>query len=173
MDQAPLSPPSPPPSPAATRMIRMDHAHVLAQYHKLRADMPPSRRGAICLDICRALEIHAQLEEETFYPALRELDVALPALEHHLADHARIRLEIERIRQLGEQADELTAALHALMDDVRPHMAEEEARLLPVAEQGLGAQRLQALGAQMTRRRFELTRPHAADTTTERVRTLP
>ena len=56
-------------------MIRMDHSHVMVTFHKYQPDAlarqeEGDRRN---LSVC-ALEIHAQLEEEIFYPAMREVD---------------------------------------------------------------------------------------------------
>ena len=55
-------------SPSITKMIRADHTHVLLTFHKYRAEMSPARKKAIVEAVCLALEIHAQLEEEIFYP---------------------------------------------------------------------------------------------------------
>ena len=52
----------------------MDHSHVMVTSHKYQPDLSPGRKKAIVETCCRALEIHAQLEEEIFYPALRDVD---------------------------------------------------------------------------------------------------
>lgn len=160
-------------SPAATRMLRMDHAHALAQYHKLRSDTPAWVQAAVCRNICTVLEIHAQLEEELFYPALRELDVQLPALDRSLEEHTLMRAQIARVRQLEGQPPEQRAALHDLITGVLHHVADEETQVLPAAEEVLGIQRLKELGARMTRRRFELARPRAAAMALDAVRAAP
>ena len=58
-------------SPTITAMIRLDHMHVLTAFHRYHADTAWWRKRAIVNSVCAALEIHAQLEEEIFYPALR------------------------------------------------------------------------------------------------------
>ena len=60
-------------SPKATHVIRMDHSHVLTAFHQYDEDASPQQRKALANTICLALEVHAQLEEEIFYPALRAL----------------------------------------------------------------------------------------------------
>jgi hypothetical protein len=62
--------------PTATNMIRMDHTHVMSTFHQYEIDASPRSRQALVNVICLALEIHAQLEEEIFYPALRAMDSA-------------------------------------------------------------------------------------------------
>lgn len=152
--------------PAAIRMIRMDHARVLACYQKLKPGMSSTEVGTLCRNICRMLDIHNQLEEALFYPALRESGMHLPTLERSRNDHAAMRLQMEHVRSLAGQGQAQADALSALMADVLKHVAEEESHVLPAAQQLLGPQRLNVLGAQMTRRRFELTSPYAAGVAT-------
>src|SRR5688500_8793411 len=51
-------------SPSITNMIRMDHAHVLTTFHQYEADSSPRVKKGLVDNVCVALEIHAQLEEE-------------------------------------------------------------------------------------------------------------
>jgi len=60
-------------TPSITTMIRMDHTHVFALFHRYQADTPDGRKRALLANACLALEVHAQLEEEIFYPALRRV----------------------------------------------------------------------------------------------------
>jgi iron-sulfur cluster repair protein YtfE (RIC family) len=59
--------------PSATNMIRLDHTHVLSTFHQYKAAAPLRVRKALTNTICTALEVHAQLEEEIFYPAVRQV----------------------------------------------------------------------------------------------------
>ena len=58
-------------SPSITNMIRMDHTHVLTTFRQYEIDTPLRAKKGLADTICVALEIHTQLEEEIFYPALR------------------------------------------------------------------------------------------------------
>ncbi|HYF19903.1 MAG TPA: hemerythrin domain-containing protein, partial [Ramlibacter sp.] len=53
-------------SPSITTMIRMDHTHVLSAFHQYRVDTPARVKKGLADNICLALEVHAQLEEEIF-----------------------------------------------------------------------------------------------------------
>jgi iron-sulfur cluster repair protein YtfE (RIC family) len=149
-------------SPSAVRMIRMDHTHVLTQFHKLAPDTSAAVRGAILRSICAELEIHAQLEEEIFYPALSEADVLPANLAKSLPEHDEMRRLIARVRSETARIPQ-DDALNALMNAVMHHVADEETQLLPAAERLLRPDRLAELGAQMTARRIELARPRAAE----------
>jgi hypothetical protein len=147
-------------------MIRMEHARVLACYQRTKPGMSPPALSALCRKICRMLEIHSQLEEDLFYPALRECGMPLPTLERSQNHHAAMRLQMEQVRSLAGTGQQQAEALTALIANLLGHVQDEEAHLLPAAQRLMDPQRMSALGAQMTRRRFELSSPYAASVAT-------
>jgi hypothetical protein len=142
-------------APSATRMIRMDHAHVLATFHKFEASTAPAGKKAIVDTVSVALEIHAQLEEEVFYPALRAVMPEDEVLDKSVPEHAEMRRLIAELRSMQPDDRAYDGVFMELMRDVLLHVADEETRLLPLAERVL-ASRLGELGAQMTKRRLQL-----------------
>ena len=160
-------------SPSITNMIRMDHTHVLTAFHQFEADTPAKTRQALANTICLALEIHAQLEEEIFYPAMRELAPEGLLVSKSVPEHDEMRRLIAQLRgmQAGDEAFDST--LMELMRDVMHHVADEETTLLPAAERLLGPQRLGEMGAQMTKRRLELSAPRAGEIAANTMRSIP
>jgi hemerythrin superfamily protein len=159
-------------SPSITNMIRMDHTHVLATFHQYEVDTPPKTKQALAKTVCLALEIHAQLEEEIFYPAMREAQSDNAVLDKSVPEHDEMRTLIARLRTLDPTDPEHDRVFMSLMRAVMHHVADEETTLLPQAELGL-ADRLGELGAKMTKRRLELTAPHAGEIASNTVRTMP
>jgi Hemerythrin HHE cation binding domain len=159
--------------PTATQMIRTDHALVMEQFHKLGPGTAEGVRAAAIRTILAALEVHAQLEEEIFYPALREAKVQSPALEKSVAEHDQMRQMIDRVRNAEGRQTAQDDAVCELMNGVLHHVADEETQVLPAAERFLGHQRLSELGARMASRRIELVRPRAAELASDWVRTAP
>jgi hemerythrin superfamily protein len=157
-------------SPDATTLIRRDHAQVLATFHRYRIDLPPDRKYALAESICRALEIHARLEEEIFYPVMRS--VAPDLVDKSIPEHNQMRRLIAQLKATRPQDQAFDTTLMELMRDVMRHVADEETMLLPDAERILG-DRLGDLGAEMTRRRFELAAPRAGDLAADTVRSFP
>jgi len=142
-------------SPSITTMIRMDHTHVMAAFHRYHADSPWWRKRAIVELACTALEIHAQLEEEIFYPALGEAIPGDDTLEKSKPEHDKMREDIAKLRAMGPDDASYDARFMQLMREVIHHVADEETVLLPTAERAL-ASRLSELGQQMTKRRMQL-----------------
>lgn len=157
-------------SPGATKMIRMDHTNVLATFHRYRIDTPPEQKRALVNAICLALEIHAQLEEEIFYPAMRSVDPDL--VDKSVPEHNEMRRLIGILREKSPTDPAYDRTLMELMRGVMRHVADEETMLLPDAERVLG-ERLGDLGARMTRRRMELATPRAGEIALNTARAFP
>lgn len=160
-------------SPPITKMIRLDHSHVMVTAHKYTADASAERKQAIVETVCLALEIHAQLEEEIFYPALREVDADNEVLAKAKPEHDEMRRVIAELRSMQSSDGGYDERFMALMRDVLHHVADEETTLLPAAEKLLGDRSLCELGAQMTKRRLQLSAPHAGKIAMNTARSMP
>jgi hemerythrin superfamily protein len=159
-------------TPSITTMIRMDHTHVMAAFHRYKADTASARKQAIAEHICLALTVHAQLEEEIFYPALQRVLSGDEVLDKSEPEHDEMRGYIAKLRELSPEDEAFDETLMTLMRTVIHHVADEETRLLPAAERLLTDQ-LGSLGAQMTKRRMELLAPHAREVASTGARTFP
>ena len=119
----------------ALTLLKADHKQVKAlfkQFEKQKDDMAEARR--IAEEACMSLQVHAQIEEEVFYPAVRD---ALQASD--LLDEARVEHEVAKdlIAQLLclEEGDPLfTATFTVLSEYVLHHVQEEETELFPKVE---------------------------------------
>ena len=149
-------------SPSITDMVRMAHTHVTAVFHRFKANTSDARKGALVRNACLALDVHAQLEEEIFYPALRAAAGPDAVLDKSVPEHNAMRELIEQLCQMAPGDAEFDQTFRTLMRAVLHHVADEESVLLPEAERVLGP-RLSELGAQMNRRRMQLIAPHAAE----------
>lgn len=148
-------------SPTITDMIRFDHSHVLVSFHQYTAGATPKVKKALAETIASALEIHATLEEEIFYPAMRGIDSDEPVLLKSVPEHNEMRRLISELRATPPGDVRHDQLLQQLMRDVIHHVADEETVLLPQAERLLSKDRLSELGADMTKRRLELAGPKA------------
>jgi hypothetical protein len=157
-------------APNAADMIRADHGQVMVLFHRFKAGTTPATKQAIVNGVCLALEIHAQLEEEIFYPALRV--AAGPVIEQLVPEHDEMRRLIGELRGMDPSAAGYDATFMTLMRAVIHHVADEETQLLPDAERVLGY-RLTELGMQITKRRLQLMAPHSRDIALTKARTMP
>lgn len=157
-------------APEATDMIRADHARVLTTFHRYKSDTSAATKRSLVATICLALEVHAQIEEEIFYPAMASIDNAL--IGRFIPEHDRMRSLIGELKSADPAEPQYDERVMELMREVMHHVADEETRLLPQAERVLG-ERLGELGARMTKRRLALMAPHAGELTRHKARAMP
>jgi iron-sulfur cluster repair protein YtfE (RIC family) len=108
------------------------------------------------LKICDELTVHAQIEEEIFYPALRK---AVPdtadVLEEAEAEHNEAKEMIAQLQSMTA-ADKVMDALVAKLNwAIEHHVKEERDELFPKARAAQGLD-LDALGAQLRERQLAL-----------------
>ncbi|ARP83652.1 cation-binding protein [Bordetella genomosp. 8] len=158
--------------PRATNMIRLDHTHVLTTFHRYHEDLPASRKAGLVGVICTALEIHATLEEEIFYPAVQAV-TSNEVLNKSVPEHMEMRRLIADLRAMTPTDPRYDDTLMALMRDVIHHVADEETVVLPEAERLFSETRLQELGTQMTKRRLQLAAPRTPQIARDMARGMP
>lgn len=157
-------------SPSITNLIRLDHTHVLTAFHQYEIGSSERLRKGLVDNVCLAIEIHAQLEEEIFYPALRVV-ADTEMLRKSTPEHDEMRGLISRLRNMPVADPAFDDTFFELMRHVMHHVADEETLLLPAAERLLPDQ-LSELGAQMTKRRLELAGPRAPELASSMARSM-
>ncbi|MDB5869297.1 MAG: Hemerythrin cation binding domain protein [Polaromonas sp.] len=157
--------------PNATTMIRLDHTHVMATFHQYKTTSRSKIKQGLVNTTCLALEVHAQLEEEIFYPALREVSDS-EAIKKSVPEHDEMRRLIALLRTMAPEDVRYDDTYMELMRDVLHHVADEETVLLPEAERLLQNQ-LGELGARMMKRRMQLVAPRTGDIALNMARAMP
>ena len=158
-------------APYATNMIRLDHTHVLANFHQYRTTSKPRIKQGLVNTICLALEVHAALEEEIFYPALREVSDN-ETLRKSVPEHNEMKRLIAQLRVMEPTEPHYDQTFMELMRDVLHHVADEETILLPEAERLLHDE-LGQIGMRMTKRRLALLAPKGGELALNMARATP
>ena len=145
-------------SPDAIDLLDADHlaAHALFQSYRelVRARAGMLQRRALAEEICIELTIHARLEEELFYPALREVLRDDELLDEAEDQHGSQREFVAQI--LAAQAGDplYDAKVFVLQEYVERHVRQEREQ---VFNRALASRAdLQALGRAITIRKEEL-----------------
>jgi hypothetical protein len=157
-------------SPSVTNMIRLDHTHVLTAFHQYEIGSSERQKRGLADNVCLAIEIHAQLEEEIFYPALRVVADS-EMLRKSTPEHDEMRGLISRLRNMPVTDPAFDDTFFELIRHVMHHVADEETLLLPAAER-LIPEQLSELGARMTRRRLELAGPRTGELASSMARSV-
>ena len=141
----------------AIALLKKDHRTVedlFADFEKASGD---GRKQKLAMEICLDLSVHAQIEEEIFYPAC-EGKVDEDLLKESYVEHDGAKVLIAEI-MAGEPSDEFyDSKVKVLSEEIQHHVEEEEKRM-----EGLFAQArkagldMDALGEQLAARKEELT----------------
>lgn len=149
----PLDPPEPPDGILA--QLRADHARVRAMFHEFAMldGEEEERRERLVDDLCDELSLHATLEEELFYPALRAV-VDDGLLDNAELEHDSARELILQLETLFPEDDFFDATVAVLAEEVAHHVAQEETLLFPALARA-GVDQV-ALGQRLHARRLQL-----------------
>src|SRR6185312_16756450 len=144
--------------PLAIKMLMADHRKVedlFVQYESAKDAHDESRKD-IATKICNELTIHASIEEEIFYPWLREAldEDDMEMVEEAQVEHDGARDLIAQIEDTPEVDSVFDAKVKVLSEYIKHHVKEEEHEIFPsVAEE---RETLEELGQQMQARKVEL-----------------
>ena len=138
-------------------MLKADHDKVKDLLNQLESttERGVKTREELFATIKGELTVHETIEEEIFYPALKEhpkaKDLVLEAYEeHHVVD--TVMAELEGL----DVSDETWGAKATVMkENVEHHIEEEEREMFKQARQVFDKQELQDLGDRMARRKTQ------------------
>lgn len=144
--------------PNAITMLKSDHATVKRLMRELNetGDRAAKQREALVEQIERELKMHAQLEEEIFYPAFKAAtrgteaeDMFYEAAEeHHIVD-----MVLPALKAANPKSHEFKAKAKVLLDLLEHHIKEEETQMFKEARDLFGEEQLRELGDMMQARR--------------------
>lgn len=120
-------------------------------------DDQTAERRRLREELLRELEIHTQIEDEVFYPAVRDVSPLL-AVAH--AEHRQIDDQLATVMRTGLDDPEFVPEVRMLESTLHHHTVEEEQRMFPQSH-ALGEKRLEELGRQLQERQDELGRSGA------------
>jgi hemerythrin superfamily protein len=150
--------------PDAITSLKQDHKEVKGLFREFEkmGDRATKSKREVVDKIVRELSIHAAIEEQVFYPAVREsvkdaVDDVLEALEeHHI-----VKWTCSELADMDPADERFQAKVTVLIGMVRHHIEEEEGELFPTVREALGRKRLLEIGdALETARQAAPTRPH-------------
>jgi hemerythrin superfamily protein len=149
----------------AVQLIQSDHREVeklFKEFERAEHAGEPARAAAVARALVRELSVHAAIEEQFVYPALREHAGDRPVLDA-LEEHHGAKVTLDEIDALPPGARRLASKVRVLAASVRRHVEEEERQLLPALSRALDARQLRELGETLLRAKEAApTRPHPA-----------
>jgi hemerythrin superfamily protein len=138
----------------AIALLRADHKTVSELFDQFEKTRSPVKKKAIVQKICTELSVHAQIEEEIFYPAVKQALKDKELVPEARVEHATLKdlmAQVEGVEPDGEMYD---AKITVMAEYVKHHVKEEQNEMFPKAK----ATKLDmmALGEQLLSRKQEL-----------------
>jgi hemerythrin superfamily protein len=139
----------------AIELLKKDHQEVTKLFQRYRGSRNARGRDVVH-QLSNELLVHAQIEEDIFYPAVREAAPELAEkVERSLQEHERIKEELAALERQPEDVEETMATLE---QGVEQHVTEEEGEIFPRAAEVFDERRRTELGRRLRARKGELTR---------------
>ena len=148
----------------ALTLLKADHQAVEEKFVKFEELGPRAlkTKAALVADVIEALSIHAAVEEELIYPAIRdrladEEGQVLEALEEH---HV-VKWTLSELDGMSPDHERFDAKFTVLMEGVRHHVKEEENELFPQVRKGFSRTELTELGEALAQAKLTASKkPH-------------
>lgn len=140
----------------ATMLLRADHklvSELFAAYEKANST---DKKKKLVAQICKELSVHAQVEEEIFYPALQQALKDKELIPEAIVEHATLKSLIDQVDGIEPEGEMYDAKIKVLSEYVKHHVEEEESEMFPKAKSTSTSLDLKALGAQLMARKAEL-----------------
>lgn len=141
----------------AIKLLTEDHAKVkklFKEYEKLTKKEDQDGKEELAQQICGELTIHAQLEEEIFYPAARKAIKDDDLLNEALVEHSSAKDLISQIKSKKIDDPMYDAVVTVLGEYINHHVQEEEDKIFPKVQKS--KMDLEELGHEIAERKEEL-----------------
>lgn len=146
-----------PPPQGALDLLKADHQRIseaLTRFERIRGRASTAEKQELIGTVCGELAIHAAVEEEIFYPAVRRASGADGLVNEAQVEHAAIKQLVGELERMEPDHDLYDAKFKVLGAYVRHHVKEEENEIFPRARKT--EIDLQALGMRILERKREL-----------------
>ena len=141
----------------AIALLKADHRAVEELFEKFEKASGDGRKQNLAEEICLELSVHAQIEEEIFYPAC-EGKVDEDLLKESYVEHDGAKVLIAEIINGGPSDEFYDAKVKVLSEEIEHHVEEEERRMTGLfSEAKKAGLDMDALGEQLAARKAELT----------------
>ena len=143
-----------PKSREATALLRADHQLVDSLFEQYESAKSITKKKALVAQICQELTVHAQIEEEIFYPQVQDALNDKELVPEAIVEHATLKDLIAQIEDAEPDEELYDAKVKVLSEYVKHHVKEEQNEIFPkVRKSDLD---LKAIGDELIHRKEEL-----------------
>jgi hemerythrin-like domain-containing protein len=129
--------------PDAIALLKDDHAKVSALFEQYGKSRSATKKQSLVATICRELTVHAMVEEEIFYPAVKAALKDKELVPEALVEHATLKEFVAKLEGRQPDGEMFDAQVQVMGEYVKHHVKEEQTGMFPRARKaGLDLARL-------------------------------
>lgn len=156
-------------SRSALTLLRDDHRNVQKLFKQFARAKEDSEKQQIVATACQELKVHAQIEEEIFYPEVRSVLKESDLLDEANVEHASAKQLIAQLEKMRPGDELYDAKFTVLGEYVNHHIKEEQEQMFPKVEKT--DLDLKELGERLTERKEQLLGSGSEQTVSDRLQT--
>lgn len=143
----------------ATALLRADHKAVNDLFEQYEHTRSSKKKKEIVAQICAELTVHAQIEEDIFYPSVKKALKDKELIPEAIVEHATLKDLIAQIEGVEPDGEMFDAKVKVLSEYVKHHVKEEQNEIFPLVKKS--DLDLVALGEELSQRKEELLAAYA------------
>ena len=135
----------------AFALLKADHERVAGILQEIEKTTERSNKGRerLFMDLKSELDLHAQIEEEIFYPALEESDETRDITLEAYEEHRLVKQLLSELESEPKDTEEWTAKFTVLKENIEHHVEEEEGEMFKKARKALSKEEIESLGNEL------------------------
>jgi iron-sulfur cluster repair protein YtfE (RIC family) len=140
-------------------LLKEDHKKASAILEKLEptTERALKTRDELFTRLKSELEVHTAIEEQIFYPALKQAAETRDIIFEALEEHNVVKGLLSELASTPKDSEEWTAKLTVLKENIEHHVEEEEGEMFKNAREALTDQQAEQLGDRMQAARKKLS----------------
>lgn len=118
----------------AIALLRADHRRVNELFEQFEKTRSAARKKALVQQICTELTVHAQIEEEIFYPAVKAAMKDKELVPEARVEHETLKWLIGQLEGAPPEGEDYDAKVKVMAEYVKHHVKEEQNEMFPKAK---------------------------------------
>jgi hemerythrin superfamily protein len=118
----------------AIAMLKADHKKVSDLFDDFEKTRSPGKKKALVAQICQELTVHAQIEEEIFYPAVKAALRDKELVPEATVEHASVKSLIAQVEGVEPDGEDYDAKVKVMSEYVKHHVKEEQNEMFKRAQ---------------------------------------
>jgi hypothetical protein len=135
----------------AFELLKKDHETVSGLFKKLEdtTERAVKTREELFATLKEELDIHARIEEQIFYPAIKQAEETREITLEAIEEPTVVTRLLKELDALSVESEQWTAKLKVLKENVEHHVEEEEGEMFRDARKVLSAEQIEEIGARL------------------------